>query len=223
MSAKMRVRKYFNGREPSGGFSMIELLTVISIILIIAAVGLPQLVASRRLIRSAGMTRDIMTQLRFARQEAMSQRRAMTLSYNDSTKQLSIIRHAAPTTDLATYRTAIQGDAAYPFTVGSSTIRTLPLGAGSVPTSEVSYGIPSGLPVTPLDDTATLTALVNNRVSVTFLPDGSATNNANATKIGLFFYNPAIPSKTATAITVLGSGGRVKVWRYNSSGNKYYE
>ncbi|MBC7929169.1 MAG: GspH/FimT family protein [Rubrivivax sp.] len=212
----MRLRKHFSGRQSDGGFSMIELLVVVAVVLVVSAIGIPQLVSSRRLIRSAGLSREMLTQMRFARQEAMSQRQAVTFSYDNSTKEIKIIDHQTSNKTLLT-------DAAYPNTAGSLTVRTFMLAGGGVPASEISHGIPSGLPTTPLDDTTTMTALSNNKFNVTFFPDGSATNNANATKMAFFFYNPTVPSKTAMAISVLGSGGRVKVWRYNSGGNKYYE
>lgn len=195
---------------------MIEMLTVVAIVLVVSAIGIPQLVTSRRLIRAAGLSREMMTQLRFARQEAMSQRQAVTFSYDNSTKQIKIIDHQ-------TSDKAILSDAAYPNNTGSVTIRNFSLTGGGVPASEISYGIPTGLPTTALGDTTTMTALTSNKVNVTFFPDGSATNNAYAPKMALFFYNPTDPTKTAMAISVLGSAGRVKVWRYSSSGNKYYE
>jgi prepilin-type N-terminal cleavage/methylation domain-containing protein len=210
------MRKRFSGRQSERGFSMIEMLTVVAVILVVSAIGIPQLVSSRRLLRAAGLSREIMTQLRFARQEAMSQRQAVTLSYDNSTKQIKIIDHQ-------TSNKTILADAAYPNTPGSVTIRTSSLTGGGVPASEISHGIPSGLPTTALGDTTSMTALIGSKFNVTFFPDGSATNSANDTKMALFFYNPTAPKQTATAISILGSAGRVKVWRYSSSGNKYYE
>src|ERR1700755_2774246 len=104
----MIVRKHFVGRRASGGFSMIELLTVVTIIIAMTAIALPQLISARRLMRSAGMSREILTQLRYARQEAMSQRQAMTFQYDDSTKQIKIIDHQSSD------KTAILTDTNYP-------------------------------------------------------------------------------------------------------------
>jgi hypothetical protein len=39
----------------------------------------------------------------------------------------------------------------------------------------------------------------------------------------LFFYHSKNPLKTAFAVSVLGAGGRVKVWRYSQGVNKYVE
>ena len=156
----MRVRKKISGHKPEGGFSLIELLAVIAVVLIVSAVALPQLVASRRLLRAAGVSREIMTQLRFARQEAMSQRQAVTLQYDDTVKQIKIIDHQTSSRTILT-------DGAYPNTAGSVTVRTFLLTGGGVPASEISYGIPSGLPTTQLDDTTTMTALTNSKVYIT--------------------------------------------------------
>lgn len=225
VKTKMRVRKHFDGRQPDGGFSMVELLTVVTIILAMAAIALPQLISARRLVRSAGMSREILTQLRVARQEAMSQMRAMTFQYDDSTKQIKIIEHAAPAagTALSTYRTTILSDASYPNTPGSFVMRTTLLAVGGVPASEITYGIPSGLPTGALGDTATMTSLSSSKLNITFFYDGSATDKANDTKMALFFYNPKNPGGTAIAVSVLGSAGRAKVWRYSSSANSYKE
>jgi hypothetical protein len=39
----------------------------------------------------------------------------------------------------------------------------------------------------------------------------------------MFMFNDAAASNTASAISVLGTSGRVKVWRYSINGNKYVE
>lgn len=103
---------------------------------------------------------------------------------------------------------------------------TIPLAVGGVPTGEISYGIPSTITgaATTLGDGCTLTALTNSKMTVTFQPDGSVVNSSsNPVSNALFFYNNKSPLQTASAISILGSGGRVKMWRYNPPTNTYAE
>jgi hypothetical protein len=79
--------------------------------------------------------------------------------------------------------------------------------------------VPSNLP-----DGISGTALVNNRVEIVFQPDGSVLDGGgNPSSAALFLYNTGMPKATAFAISVIGSGGRVKVWRYNRDANLYVE
>ena len=95
---------------------------VVGLIGILSALAIPQLIAERRLSRSLGITREIMSQMRHVRQLAMSQRQAMTFQYNDTTKQILLIDHnnnPGP---------ALLADPAYPNNFGSvSVISTHPL------------------------------------------------------------------------------------------------
>jgi prepilin-type N-terminal cleavage/methylation domain-containing protein len=77
----------------SSGHSLIEMLIVVALIGVLSSLVLPQLVAERRLSRSVGVTREILTQLRYARQLAMSRRQSVTFQYDDPTKQIRIINH----------------------------------------------------------------------------------------------------------------------------------
>jgi hypothetical protein len=73
-----------------------------------------------------------------------------------------------------------------------------------------------------------MTALVNNRLNITFQRDGSvidATGTAsdrNPQDQALFIYNSQAAAATASAISVLGASGRVKIWRYDNV-SKYAE
>jgi hypothetical protein len=69
-----------------------------------------------------------------------------------------------------------------------------------------------------------LTSLSGTVINITFLSDGTAINAAgNYANPALFFYNNVVPNQTASAVSVLGAAGRIKVWRYSTSANKYTE
>jgi prepilin-type N-terminal cleavage/methylation domain-containing protein len=222
--AEMVKKSGYRSRE--GGFSLVELLIVLAMVCILSAIAVPQLIAQRRLLRSTAMTREIATQLRLARQLAMSNRAAYTLQYDDSLKELKIIG-PIPVGTLAL------ADPSYPSNLGSSTIVRMPLTLGGLPSSEIVYGIPAStdlpagaptIPTTALKDGVLKTSLSSNKVNVTFQPDGSVIDTTGAlVNKGLYIFNNKAAQGTASAISVLGASGRVKVWRYTTSGNKYEE
>ncbi len=212
----------------SSGHSVIETMVVVTIAAILGSVAVPQMISARRLMRSAALPREVVTQLRFAKQQAMSQRQAFTFQYDDSTKQISIIDHnnnGNPASSCNVAGTAILADSLYPNTACSTTVLTVPLGGGPVPAADISIGVPSGLSgVSTLDDATTPTSLTASKLNITFQPDGSVVDvNNNPVNRTLFLYNNRVPTETAVAISVLGAAGRVKVWRYSSSVNKYAE
>ena len=218
------MRKTISNRwHGSRGFSVIELVVVVAIVGIGSAIAVPQMIAQRRLMRSSAVIREVMAQLRYTRQQAMSQRQSFTFQYNDATKQIVIIDHnntnAAPT--------SVFLDPTYPNTAGSSIVRTIPLLQGGLSSSELAYGIPTSLPTTAqgtLGDGASKTNLAGNTINITFQPDGSVIDvNGNPDNRAIFFYNNRAPSQTAAAISVMGSAGRVKIWRFDSNANRYAE
>ena len=201
----------------NSGSSMVEVLAVVAIASILTAVAVPQVISARRMIRSASLPREIATQLRFARQQAMSQRQAFTFQYDDATKQITIIDHQASGASLLSA-------SGYPNTAGSITALTVPVGGGGLPASEISFGVPSGITSTTLGDTSTPTSLTSNKINITFQPDGTVLDaNGNTVNRTLFFYNNRIPNQSACAISVLGSAGRIKIWRYTPSASQYVE
>lgn len=210
-----------------GGFSLIELLIVMVLIGIVSAFALPQLVAQRRLLRSVGVTREMATELRWARQLAMSTRTAVTFSYDDATKQITIIKHNNDKTDPNSGK-AVLALPGYPNTVGSTVDTVYLLSQGGLDSSEMTYGIPSGLPTVALGDGVSKSALVSNKLNITFQRDGSVINSTggasdrNPQDNALFIYNSRAPASTASAISILGASGRIKIWRYDNA-TKYAE
>ncbi|HEX8180558.1 MAG TPA: hypothetical protein VF525_13505 [Pyrinomonadaceae bacterium] len=194
---------------------MVELLLVVAVMTIVLVMAVPSFFNAQRVARMNGMTREVATQLRLVRQESMGQLRAMTFQYNDTNKQIVVIRHAAA-------GPAVLTGVNYPN--NGVVVRTVPLTGGGLSAAEITYGRPAGVPIAPLGDNTSLTALTGGNLNITFQPDGSVLDAAGApVDVALYFYNPRTPLNTAAAISVLGSAGRVKLWRYLTSANSYVE
>lgn len=222
--AGVRIDK--RGWRSDDGRSVIETLMVVAIAAILTTAAMPQLISGRRLIRSSEMHRQILTQLRFTRQQAMAQRQAFTFQYDNSTKTIRIFDHQNNNNaNSACNMTGAQVLTAsgYPNTACTVTSLTVSL-ATSLPASEISYGVPSGISNSNLGDGTSLTALAGNFVNVTFQPNGTVIDSSNNfVNKSLYFYNNKVPTQTAVAISVLGAAGRVKVWRYSTSATTYAE
>lgn len=187
------------------GFSIPELMVVLLIGSIILVLALPQIIASRRLMKFSSIQRQVASTLTETRQEAMSQRRAITFRYDNTIKRITIHGGAFGT-------------------FGDAKNKTLDLAGAGVDASEIIYGRPGSIPTVALSDTTNLTALTTNLVNITFQPDGSVLDASNNPENkAIFFYHSRYPIDTAFAISVLGAGGRVKIWRYKQSVNQYVE
>jgi Tfp pilus assembly protein FimT len=207
------------------GVSIMEIIIVLAMISVLTAAAVPQIISQRRLVRSSAVVREVSTQMRLARQLAMSQRRAFTFQYDDTTKSLKVIGPIDP-------GTVALADPGYPNNTGSSTIVDFPLTQGGLSASEIVYGIPttadlpSGaptIPTTALADGASKTNLnSSSKLNITFQPDGSVIDSGGGlVNRALFIFNGRAAQATASAVSVLGASGRVKSWRYTTNGNRY--
>lgn len=228
ITMKAQIAEKTKGWRSDGGRSLIEVLAVVAIASILTAVALPQVISARRMIRSASLPREIASELRYTRQQAMAQMQAATFQYDDTTKQITIYDHnnvqnPNPACNLS--RTQILTAPNFPATACSTVLLSVPLAGGSgLPATEVTFGVPTGVANTTLGDTTTPTALVSNKLTVTFQPNGTVQDaNGNSVNRTLFFYNNKIPNQTAFAISILGSAGRIKIWRYTPSASQYIE
>lgn len=187
------------------GVGLAELLIVLLVISIIVVLALPQIIASRRLFRFSGMQRQLVASLRDARQEAMSQRAAVTFRYDDINKRIVIYGGSFGV-------------------LGDGKNRVLAIATDGLAPSEVIYGRPANAPLAALGDGSNVTALAAGGVEVQYQPDGSVIDASNNPQNkALFFYNSKNPGETAFAVSVLGAGGRAKIWRYSPGVNAYVE
>lgn len=195
----------FSETKKESGFTMAELAIVVLIIAIIVVTALPQIISSRRLFMFSAVKREMTSHLREARQKAMSERKPVTFRYDNSTKRITL------------YGGTLGA-------AGSSTNRNLDLSGMGVARNDIVYGRPSGVSAAPLGDGTNLTALTANQVEITFQSDGSVLDASdNPENHALFLYHAVHPTDTAFALSILGAGGRVKVWRYSAGVNQYVE
>ncbi len=187
------------------GFSLPELLVVLLVAAIILVLALPQIISSRRLFRFSGFQRQVATSLREARQEAMSQRKPVTFRYDNGDK--NVVTYGGDFGALGDVKNVV-----------------VSLSGSGVESDDVKYGRPTGIPTSALSDTTNLTNLSSNAVEITFQPDGSVMDASNNPQNqALFFYHDKYRLDTAFAVSVLGAGGRIKVWRYSQGVNSYVE
>ena len=187
------------------GFSVAELLIVVFVIAIIVVLALPQIMSSRRLFRFSGVQKQVLTALREARQHAIGQRTPTKFKYDNVNKQIVISG--------GTF--GVPGDAKN---------QIVPLTGDGISPDELIYGRPTGATTAALGDGTNLSALTTNALEITFQTDGSVIDASNnPLNRALFFYNSNTPADTAFAVSILGAGGRAKVWQYSSSVNMYVE
>lgn len=201
----MFFKETLSKRGMKNGFSLPELVIVLLIVAIITVLVLPQLTASRRLFHFLGVQRQIVSTLREARQEALSQRTPISFRFNNINKTVSLFGGNFGN-------------------IGDTKNRVFELAGNDVALDDIIYGRPVGIPITALGDGTNLTTPTNNFVDITFQSNGMVIDeNNNPQNKALFFYNSQTPAETAFAVSVLGAGGRVKIWRYNQGANLYVE
>lgn len=187
------------------GFSLPELLVVLIIIAILVALALPQIISSQRMFRYSGMQRQLVASIRNARQDAMAQRKPITFRY-DKTNAKTIL---------------YGGNYGNP---GSPFNQVTEMSGTGLNAADIKYGIPNGVPKKALGDGTNLTALSSNTVEVTFQADGSVVDGSNnPSDTAMYFYHNKYRTDTAFAVSILGAGGRVKLWRLNKQTNIYVE
>ncbi len=187
------------------GFSVIELIIVLLIISILIVIALPQIITSRRLVRFSSLQRQVTTTLREARQEAVSQRLSITVRYDDTNKRMLV------------YGGRFGG-------IGTPQNLLVNFADEGLIIDEIMYGKPVGASGAALGDGSNIETLVGGKAEIVFQADGTVVDASNNPQNkALFFFDSKSPSGVAFAVSVLGAGGRVKIWRYSSGTNSYVE
>lgn len=171
----------------ASGFSLLEALVVVALMLVFSVIAAVQWRAAQTTLDADVAARLVSSQLRYARQLAVDQRRNFEIQFLGG----------------ATIR--IRKMDATPVVVSEV---TLPGG--------YTYTKPSGAPDTP-DGYGSATAVYFNAASGgTFLGDGTFVDGAGMVLNGSVFTGAANAS-TARAVTMLGSTGRTKTYAWSGA------
>jgi prepilin-type N-terminal cleavage/methylation domain-containing protein len=177
-------------RPNSAGFTLIEMMLVVCVMGIVAAMATLQISSVRPGMQGDGAMRAVMAELNGAREMAIAQRRYMEVRFV-GTNRIQVIRRDLPN--------------------GTTTLRDVAFEAG------VEYGLVTGIGDTPDgfgNDSATSFGAAT---AIMFSTDGGLIDTAGAPVNGTVFV--AIPDQALSfrAVTVQGSTGRVRGYRWTGS------
>jgi prepilin-type N-terminal cleavage/methylation domain-containing protein len=212
----MEKLKTKNRETNQSGFSLIELLVVVVMILLLFGVSLFYLIPHRNLYRVEDLSLQIVDILQDAKQLALNQRQTMRVEINNSKSAIILIDENSPTMDSDDREVKrIALPYAYEVTVGvrPSNVSVEPTEPSPVP---VPAFAPSSNPLTQANSVAVLrftsTGLVRN-AGVNALGSGSVMTGAT-----IYAWKPRRPGQTISemtrGITVLGATGTVRLWNY---------
>ncbi len=176
-------------RHRERGFSLVEMMVVVGIGGVLAAMMVIQIEAARPGLRGDGAMRVILGQMRMARERAITERRYMRVTF-PTPNRIDVLREEVPgpATTLVS-STVLEGGVIYTLMDG-------------VPNTPDSFGFGSAIDF----------GVVTN---VKFSPDGTLVNQDGASTNGSVFLAVPELERSARAITVLGSTGRVRAFRWD--------
>jgi prepilin-type N-terminal cleavage/methylation domain-containing protein len=171
------------------GYSLIEVMLVVTLTGILGAMAVLQIGAARPSLQADGAMRTVMGQLNRAREQAITERRRIEVQIDVEGNVLRLTRQEVPD--------------------GAEEISAVGPEAG------VKLGPPSGMTLeSPEFDEGTDFA---GDTTVMFNTDGSLIDESGMAVNGTIFLAVPNVGNTVRAITVQGSTGRVKGFRYNGT------
>lgn len=174
------------------GMSLIEMMVVVALVGIMTGMAIVQIANSRAGLKGDGGMRVVLSHVNTAHELAISQRRYMRLNFI-APNLVQIIREDTVNTTTLLYSVVLEGG--------------------------VTFTVPTMIPVTDTPD-AMGVANANGinfgaAVNVKFSPDGTMVNQDGAITNGTICTQIPGATLSARAVTVLGSTGRVRGFRWN--------
>jgi prepilin-type N-terminal cleavage/methylation domain-containing protein len=178
-------------RSRSGsGFTFIEMMLVICVVGILGAMATLQIGAVRPALQGDGAMRVVISELTAAREMAIAQRRYMEIAFV-GTNRIQVIRHNLPN--------------------GTTTLRDVAFESG------VEYALIGGIADTPDAFGNSAATTFGAATSVMFGTDGGLIDSAGAPVNGTIFLALPGVARSFRAVTIQGSTGRVRGYRWTGT------
>jgi prepilin-type N-terminal cleavage/methylation domain-containing protein len=172
------------------GFTILELIVVVWIVGVLAAMAVLQIGTARPAMVADGAMRSVVGQLNLARETAVAQRRQVDIVCDQDKQLLTLIRRELPTGSTVLAETRLEGGVRYDMP------QTLP--------EDTPDGFGKGSPVA-----------FGTAQTVSFSSDGMLIDGAGNPLNGTIFLMLPKVTGSLRAVTVLGSVGRVRGYRWN--------
>jgi Tfp pilus assembly protein FimT len=211
-------RKVLRKNNSQAGFSLIELLVVVGLIMLLSGIMLFYMAGHKRLYKPDDQALQLADILQEARQRALAQRETMRVEINLTSNLVTLINENGSTTttdDVVLKRFTL-------FSTVDVRVDTRP--------SQITYGPPEPMPVpSAVFKPSVYTSTAGNNVcTIRFLSNGSAVDAGTTptgtgyvqTGVSLYVWSPKknapTESEQARAITVIGATGSIRMWEFDS-------
>lgn len=200
----------------SKGFSLLELMVVVAIILVLSAMSVPFYYNYTRLYKSEDEALKLMDNMREAGQLALAKRRTFRLEIDLTDNALNIIDENGTAADNLLKSIPLES--------------TAEIRVDSIPTGVTKPNPPNFPDAAYANDTLGhlrgTTTVSGHRVwAARFRSDGSVVNAVDSPiNVNLYVWPPTAPAATTTrnkneirALTMFGGSGAVRYWKHNGS------
>ena len=217
-------KRYHKANQSSQGFSMIELLVVVMIILILIGMGIPHILSTMKEARNRGAYEDVLSSIRRAHEVAVDRRRIVKLDFTkkpnaNTAATITFTQQVLVPGNPPTFVLAPAVNSSNPETI------TLPLDMDfmkppaaatnnpdslGTPSSGTDYGYSGVVPGAGLS-------------TMYFQVDGTVLRDSQigAVASGVIYVGRNADPLSYRAVSILGSTGRAKGWSLNSNTNTW--
>jgi prepilin-type N-terminal cleavage/methylation domain-containing protein len=181
------------------GYNLVELMVVVGIMGVLSAVAVVQTGPARTNAKGDAAMRIVLSHMNQAREMAIGQRRYMRVVFDSAKNQMSVVREdtTVATTTLSTI--GFEGGAQF------TAITMVDTPDGYSPSQTTSFTSTNG----------TFPSATGSASVAKFTPDGTLVDWNGRTANGTVFLALPNVSTSTRAVTVLGSTGRVRAYRWD--------
>lgn len=217
---KIKSRRYNAASERAGGFSLLELLIVLSVSIVVAGIIFISVQPALKDARANQAFEAVLMQMRTARQRAITERKQYIVCFGVAAPLGALTPLGAPNT---------QSVQMFRWDAGTALSAAVQLTNNRLPT-DMQFQALGGLPNTPAtvpDGFGTATTAIDFdqgvagaiRNQIVFMPDGSAHDVNGSLNSGIVYVGRNADLYSSRAVTLYGATGRIRGWRLiNSAG-----